>query len=303
MCIKLAKTSSKSSKGSAGGNWVTINGVHVLIGANGKIAKGPAKFIGSTLNDLPGSSVKSVAERKADLQKKKSASTSSTSKTSTSQDGAVRVGSGTIGGIRRRSRRSTIMRGTPEAVIASANKASSTKTATKSVELGFDTDYSKLTKKQIEAGMDKLEAEMRKSKDPFMKEAMDGVLFEAANALAGGKYAKSSGAPPSTIPASPNRRSTPASITDGLTTSQKKVFFDAVKRGVNVGDAVAVAKQTRNPKTTSKPNSSISVAGLTKSQNSKVNKLVQSGVSVDEAVDVVLSSAGYGLGTRKGMFR
>lgn len=37
---------------SNGGNWVTLNGVHVLIGANGKIIKGPAKFIGSTVEDL-----------------------------------------------------------------------------------------------------------------------------------------------------------------------------------------------------------------------------------------------------------
>ena len=41
-----------AKKSSKGGNWVTINGVHVLI-ENGKITKGPAKFIGSTLNDLP----------------------------------------------------------------------------------------------------------------------------------------------------------------------------------------------------------------------------------------------------------
>ena len=42
--------------GGAVGNWVTINGAHVLIGANGKIAKGPAKYIGSTLADLGGKS-------------------------------------------------------------------------------------------------------------------------------------------------------------------------------------------------------------------------------------------------------
>lgn len=59
------------SSASAGGNWVTINGVHVLIGANGKIEKGPAKFIGSTVADMKGGSSKSVAERKAELQKKK----------------------------------------------------------------------------------------------------------------------------------------------------------------------------------------------------------------------------------------
>ena len=34
------------------GNWVTINGTHVLIGGNGKIIKGPAKFIGSTIEEM-----------------------------------------------------------------------------------------------------------------------------------------------------------------------------------------------------------------------------------------------------------
>lgn len=65
---------SKASSG--GGNWVTINGVHVLIGANGKITKGPAKFIGSTVNDLPGSSAtgkyaKKAAEKKSSTTTKK----------------------------------------------------------------------------------------------------------------------------------------------------------------------------------------------------------------------------------------
>ena len=34
------------------GSWVTINGTHVLIGASGKIVKGPAKFIGSTIEEI-----------------------------------------------------------------------------------------------------------------------------------------------------------------------------------------------------------------------------------------------------------
>ena len=50
--------------------WVTINGVHVFIdGKSGKITQGPAKFIGSTLNDLP-SSNSSQADLKARLQAK-----------------------------------------------------------------------------------------------------------------------------------------------------------------------------------------------------------------------------------------
>lgn len=49
--------------------WVTINGVHVYISNLGKIKKGPAKFIGSTLDDLKGSN-KSTADKKAELQKK-----------------------------------------------------------------------------------------------------------------------------------------------------------------------------------------------------------------------------------------
>lgn len=37
-------------------NWVTINGVHVLIGGSGRIEKGPAKWIGSKASDLQKSS-------------------------------------------------------------------------------------------------------------------------------------------------------------------------------------------------------------------------------------------------------
>lgn len=50
-----------------GGGWVTINGVHVFI-EGGKITKGPAKFIGSSVNDLP--SGKSAEDKKAKLRAK-----------------------------------------------------------------------------------------------------------------------------------------------------------------------------------------------------------------------------------------
>ena len=57
--------------------WVTINGVHVFIdGKSGKITQGPAKFIGSTLNDLP-SNKSPQADLKARLQAKKNAKSSS----------------------------------------------------------------------------------------------------------------------------------------------------------------------------------------------------------------------------------
>lgn len=59
------------------GNWVTINGVHVLIGANGKITKGPAKFVGSTVNDLKGQ--KMTSDKKAELKEKYGKSKSSKS--------------------------------------------------------------------------------------------------------------------------------------------------------------------------------------------------------------------------------
>lgn len=39
------------SKSSSGGNWVTINGVHVLIGGSGTIIKGPASLVGKTYKD------------------------------------------------------------------------------------------------------------------------------------------------------------------------------------------------------------------------------------------------------------
>lgn len=57
-----------------GGGWVTINGVHVFI-EGGKITKGPAKFIGSSVNDLP--SGKSAEDKKAELKAKYGAKTSS----------------------------------------------------------------------------------------------------------------------------------------------------------------------------------------------------------------------------------
>ena len=69
-----------SKKSSSGGNWVTINGVHVLI-ENGKITKGPAKFIGSTLNDLPSSGKQSAEDKKAALKAKYANKTGGSSKT------------------------------------------------------------------------------------------------------------------------------------------------------------------------------------------------------------------------------
>ena len=45
--------------------WVTIRGAKVFIGGNGKITQGPAKFIGSTLNDLGGKSSPSTAKSSA----------------------------------------------------------------------------------------------------------------------------------------------------------------------------------------------------------------------------------------------
>ena len=54
-------------KSMSAGRWVTINGCHVFIGASGKITKGPAKFIGSTVEDLSGSK-KSVEQKKSDLK-------------------------------------------------------------------------------------------------------------------------------------------------------------------------------------------------------------------------------------------
>lgn len=50
---------------------------------------------------------------------------------------------------------------------------------------------------------------------------------------------------------------------------------------------------------------SVSIAGFTKSQNTKLNNYVKSGMSVEEATDKVLSSSGYGIfgGGRRGGFR
>lgn len=63
------------------GNWVTINGVHVLIGGNGKIVKGPAKFIGSTVADMKNVG-KSASDRKEELKKRLSEKSGASSKSS-----------------------------------------------------------------------------------------------------------------------------------------------------------------------------------------------------------------------------
>ena len=70
-----------SKTSSSVGSWVTINGVHVLIGANGKITKGPARFIGSKVEDLPGgkstttkTSTKKTVEKKKTTTPKKTTS-------------------------------------------------------------------------------------------------------------------------------------------------------------------------------------------------------------------------------------
>lgn len=65
------------------GNWVTINGVHVLIGANGKIIKGPAKFIGSTVDDLKNQ--KMTDDKKAQLKAKYGDKTSTSDKKETTK--------------------------------------------------------------------------------------------------------------------------------------------------------------------------------------------------------------------------
>lgn len=57
-----------------GGGWVTINGVHVFI-ESGKVTKGPAKFIGSSVDDLP--SGQSVEDKKAALKAKYAGKTGS----------------------------------------------------------------------------------------------------------------------------------------------------------------------------------------------------------------------------------
>ena len=55
------------------GNWVTINGVHVLIGGSGEVEKGPANFIGKTVDEIKGKGAKSAKE--SDTKTKGSQST------------------------------------------------------------------------------------------------------------------------------------------------------------------------------------------------------------------------------------
>ena len=62
------------------GNWVTINGTHVLIGGNGKIIKGPAKFIGSTVEEMKSASKSSINDSKVSSKATKSNPTGMTLK-------------------------------------------------------------------------------------------------------------------------------------------------------------------------------------------------------------------------------
>ncbi len=78
--------SKKSS--SSDGRWVTINGVHVFIGASGKITKGPAKFIGSKVDDLKGQ--KMSDEKKAQLKAKYGDKKKSTSTTTSKSSGTTK---------------------------------------------------------------------------------------------------------------------------------------------------------------------------------------------------------------------
>ena len=62
------------------GSWVTINGTHVLIGASGKIVKGPAKFIGSTVEEIKSADKSSINDSKVSSKATKSNPTGMTLK-------------------------------------------------------------------------------------------------------------------------------------------------------------------------------------------------------------------------------
>lgn len=182
-----------------GGGWVTINGVHVFI-EGGKITKGPAKFIGSSVNDLP--SGKSAEDKKAELKAKYGATKKSVVESEKTEEAKKTEKPMTMGDYFRQQNKLTgrtepIKRGvsaqksvakeTP-AEAKKADNAKSTKSNTsKEVDLGLNTDFSQLTKAEINRGIKQLEKQYN-SGDPYLTDAIDRIIFKAEDALASGNF-------------------------------------------------------------------------------------------------------------------
>lgn len=217
--------------------WVTINGVHVFIdGKSGKITQGPAKFIGSTLNDLP-SNKSSQTDLKARLQAKKAEKSQSSNKSKTEAEKVIdksykraeslnldkmssselreryiktdKMLKETVGptidqawrdGFTENKKISKILESRGEKVPDTSAEKDKGRLVTQkrrsSLILGKDTDYSKLTKSEIQKGMKEIEREIKieqsNYKDPYMISALEDIWGKADLALGNKSYAKSS---------------------------------------------------------------------------------------------------------------
>ena len=116
------------------------------------------------------------------------------------------------------SRSSTRTRGSSS---SSSSLSPSEKLAMES-KIGFDTDFSKMTKKEIEAGISKLEKAMRMTDDVYEIDGYDMSIFDAQNALDSGNYKRS---------ASTTRATTGNSTFDNATKSNKKTTTGSGTRG------------------------------------------------------------------------
>ena len=302
---------SKSS--SAGGNWVTINGVHVLIGANGKITKGPAKFIGSTVDDLKGSK-KSVAERKAELQKKKQQSSTSKKtdkkespkkstekKTTPSNNSSAKNNT-------QESAKSDIVKKLQSSGSATMTQKGDWGNSTTKITKLKDGEYSVVTTTQFGNGSPVKDRQVFTSSEKAAGYASKNMSLDDPYRIGGSKSTSTKvvnkdidsrpvgssnkrltmvdDGKTSKIVMSSNTPKYPSGVT---TPAQKKAYTQAINNGKTSSEATKVAKNVGKTTTTQ---TTVQIAGFTKSQNARLQKLVNSGMKPEEAASKVLSSSG-----------
>ena len=170
----------------------------------------------------------------------------------------------------------------------SATKSGSTKTSksAKDVELGYNTDFSKLTEKEITKGMKQLEKQY--GDDPYTNYAIDDILFNASNALASGNFKKASKSTPSSpkTSGSPAKEKTIVSMSHGNRGSSYTVqYSDGTKGRITQAEAKKLSQQwsqNNAENTTSKVSSTSSSVSSTASKVSSATPSAQT--AFDNAV-------------------
>ena len=96
-----------------------------------------------------------------------------------------------------------------------------------------------------------------------------------------------------------------SNFSNGTTTKSTPSKTVATPKAQSTFNKAVSSTSTSSTTKASGSTGSVSIAGFTKSQNTKLNNYVKSGMSVEEAADKVLSSSGYGIfgGGRRGGFR